>query len=182
MHNYRDSEQFYLKKKKEQKNNKNTYLLIQQEKKKVQNITPALNITPSLKTVTSFSRCTSCYFWQHWVTLCLSKGWRKTRTGLLKVESDQELTSRELRGAPVLVVIPFVGHSGEDSFHISSGCWDARDVADDRQHTRQVSYLKESHPPGSHTFGLPFIFSIFIELKLNSMLTLWMRLSLVVTL
>uniref|UniRef100_A0A8C4ZY95 THAP domain-containing protein 1 n=1 Tax=Gadus morhua TaxID=8049 RepID=A0A8C4ZY95_GADMO len=35
------------------------------EEGKVQNITPSLNITPPLKTVTSFSRCTSCYSLQH---------------------------------------------------------------------------------------------------------------------
>lgn len=35
-------------------------------------------------------------------------------------------------------------------------------MTDDGQHVGQVSYLKENHPLGSHTFGLPFIFSIFV--------------------
>lgn len=42
-----------------------------------------------------------------------------------KKVGDQELTPYELHGAPVPAVTPFVGHSGKDPFHISSGCWDA---------------------------------------------------------
>ena len=145
-------EHFYLKK----KNCTKTL------KKNVQNITPSLNITPTLKLYLFFQ----VYFLLLLAALSNSLSFNALLwnwTGQLKVESDQELTSHELCGAPVPAVTPFVGHSREDPFHISSGCWDAQDVAGDTQHVRQVSYLKESHPPGSHTIGLPFIFSIFFE-------------------